>query len=247
MPLHALCLDGHLVLLCALGLAWAGLLVVLPSQDRGWPRSVPWARAGPPEPLTLLQRGKAGDSGEARSAGSAGTQTLPAVSSCPRNGGLSILLLHKSSSQKSDTFIWLGCLTAWGYPSGGFSVEGQGPDSHKVLLPKPSPPVPGLDISTHDLDRQQGPDQADALGRGVSLGPLPDPKCPALLWSPAPCGDAVLPLGTAERLRRTRGPAGPITGGPPGGGGGRDGASWGRVQSSTRGQAAKDGVVGRPD
>lgn len=100
-----------------------------------------WA---PRAPDTAPSSCEVGDSGEARSAGSAGTRTLPAVSSCPRNACLPFTLVQ-SSSQKSDTFIWLGCLIAWGYPSGGFSVEGQGwGTGHKVLLPCRPLPSPGL-------------------------------------------------------------------------------------------------------
>ena len=138
--------DGHLVLPCAPG-PRLGRAPCRPAFSRpwGWPRSVPWAGAGPPEPPTLpppaARLGTVGRPEALVLPGHGHSQLSPPV---PEMRVFRFALVQ-SSSQKSDTFIWLGCLIAWGYPSGGFSVEGQGwGTGHKVLLPCRPLPSPGL-------------------------------------------------------------------------------------------------------
>lgn len=143
-----------------------------------------WA---PRAPNTAPSSCEVGDSGEARSAGSAGTRTLPAVSSCPRNACLPFCFGTKLKPE-IGYFYLAGVPNSVGVPFWGLLCGraglGDRPQGPAAL---PSPPVPWPD-TPQDLDRQQGPEQADALGRGVSLGPLPDPEGPALPWAPGPSG-----------------------------------------------------------
>lgn len=221
-------------------LSWAGFLLVLPSHDRG---AGPGACSGlglgprsPPRRPLLLRPPTAGS----------GTVGRPEALVLPGHGRsqlfppapetrVSRFALVQSSSQKPGTFLWLGCLVARGDPSVGLHCgrAGLGDRPHGPAA-LPSPPIPWAH-PPHVLDRQQGPEQGDVLGRGVSPGPPQTPHAlPAL--GPGPLRET--PSCLRGQLRDGReesdqGARGPSQGGLLGWQGGGTGASWGRVQSST--------------